>query len=292
VAGLSIGRARVSYAELASGSDRWTVRRLGEADLTTPLFSGEPAQNAVADLQRALQTAVGPRLQRFLPLHVSIPDAALRVSFYELDEAPVGSAAQEAFVAFHMAREPGAGDSRHASQLLGRTQSGKQLLMGAALSQSWHRVILESLGRVQLRPWSLASRFFRQFDLQREHITGDSGALIALEPDTWSVAIWDSTGLLRHLRAQWRTSTGSCEEIAAEVERTILGYVHGANGRSVNGLWVCAGADAEELIHILNARTSQPCQIVGLPTWLESGTDVTADSLMRTAGALAAALQP
>src|SRR5258705_3955703 len=52
-------------------------------------------------------------------------------------------------------------------------------------------------------------------------------SLVALAPDAWSLWLWDSHGRPRYARARWRTAPEDHADIALEVERSILAYVHG-----------------------------------------------------------------
>lgn len=303
-AGLSVGRGHVSYVEIARTAQKWDLRHIGHARTNGRPFAAETSSSAAASapalsqvvdpvpspsaLVAALREAVGDRAPRFGPLHVSVPDAATRMNLFELDAVPASRAAQDSFVEFRMGRESGPTRYRYVSQPLGRANSGKQLLLGLALEERWHLAIEGALKQAGLRAWSLNANGLRQFNLHHARICARSGALVTLEPDTWSLAIWDAGGLLRYSRAQWRVDGLDAQEIAAEIERSIIGYVHGESGRTVDQIWVCAGTDTPELTELLNTRASTPCQV--LSTVEHLGTGVDQDALQCEA-ALAAALQ-
>ena len=286
-AGLSVGREHVSYVEIAKTAQKWGLRHVGEASLSGRLFAGEPAASTAA-LVSALTAAVGARAPRFGPLHVSVPDAAVRTSLFELDAVPASRAARDEFIEFRMGREPGATKCRYVSQPLGRGAGGKHLLLGLALEERWYLAIEGALQAAGLRAWSLNANGLRQFNLHHEKIRLRSGALVTLEPDTWSLVIWDAGGLLRHSRAQWRVDELDANEIAAEIERSIIGYVHSESGRAVDQIWICAGADTAELTELLNTRASGACQVLDTAEHLGVGT---AQDVLRCEAALAAALQ-
>ncbi len=286
-AGLSVGREHVSYVEIAKTAQQWGLRHVGEARINGRLFTGETSAS-VAALVPALTAAVGDRAPRFGPLHVSVPDAAVRVSLFELDALPASRAAQDAFAEFRMGREPGATRYRYVSQPLGRAAGGKQFLLGLALEERWYLAIEGALKEAGLRAWSLNTNGLRQFNLHHEKIRVRSGALVTLEPDTWSLVIWDAGGLLRYSRAQWRVDELDANEIAAEIERSIIGYVHSETGRAVDQIWVCAGTGTSELTELLNTRASTPCQVLDTAEHLGVGG---AQDVLRYEAALAAALQ-
>lgn len=288
-AGLSVGREHVSYVEIAKTAQKWGLRHLGAARINGRLFTEETsAAAAVAALVPALTTALGDRPPKFGPLHVSVPDAAVRVSLFELDAVPPSRAAQDAFVEFRMGRESGEAKYRYVSQSLGRAAGGKQFLLGLALEERWYLAIEGALQEAGLRAWSLSANGLRQFNAHHARLCGRSGVLVTLEADTWSLVIWDAGGLLRYSRAQWRLDEGDTQEIAAEIERSIIGYVHSENGRTVDQIWICAGTGSAELTEILNARANTPCQVLSVGEHL--GMDLARDAL-RCEAALAAALQ-
>jgi Tfp pilus assembly PilM family ATPase len=287
-AGLSVGREHVSYVEIAKTAQKWVLRHVGEARINGRLFAGagETAASAAA-LVPALTAAVGEQAPRFGPLHVSVPDAAVRVNLFELDAVPASRAAQDAFVEFRMGRESGGATKyRYVSQPLGRGNNGKPFLLGLALEERWYLAIEAALQEAGVRAWSLNANGLRQFNLHHEKIRVRGGALVTLEPDTWSLLVWDAGGLLRYSRAQWRVDDLDAKEIAAEIERSILGYVHGESGRAVEQIWICAGTGAAELSELLNARASTPCQVLNTAAHLDTAQDV-----LRYEAALAAALQ-
>jgi hypothetical protein len=275
-AGLSIGREQLGYVELGrSGQSR--------------LFAGDVSASSAA-LVLAVRTALGDQPPSFGPLHVSIPDAAVRWGLFELDAMPGSRAAQDAFVKFRMGRDLGETKCRYTSQVLGRGSSGKQWLLGLALEESWYQMVEQALRQTGLRAWSLNANALRRFNLHHARITTHSGALVTLEPDTWSLAIWDAGGLLRYSRSQWRADDLDEGEIAVEIERSIVGYVHSESGRTVEQIWVCAGAGTRELTSLLNARTHRACEVLEVTDSLDEATWSSPDSAAHAA-ALAAALQ-
>ena len=290
-AGLTIGRDQLGYVELGRSGQKWGLRRATQAPIESRLFVGDASvPTGVAALVLAIRAALDGQPPSFGPLHVSVPDAAVRWSLFELDALPGSRAAQDAFVKFRMERDLGEAKCRYTSQALGRGSGGKQWLLGLALEEGWHQVVEDALRQTGLRAWSLSANTFRRFNLHHPRITTHSGALVTLEPDTWSLAIWDAGGLLRYLRSQWRADDLDEREIALEIERSILGYAHGESGRTVEQIWVCAGLGTPELISLLNARTHRACEVLEFTDALDEAAPPLPDFPARAA-ALAAALQ-
>ena len=104
-AGLAVGRDYVGFAELVAAGGGWRVAALDEGALEAPLFSGAPTAQAAAALARSLRPFADRLRRRYLPLHVSIPDAAVRCAMFELDALPKSRQAQLDLVRFRFGRQ-------------------------------------------------------------------------------------------------------------------------------------------------------------------------------------------
>lgn len=256
-AGLAIGRGYVGLACVEAGKGGGEVR-VAEERLDFPVFNGAPTPPAAEALTKALRKVAGSLARRYLPIHVSLPDALLRWTVLELDQIPNKRAAQLELVAFRFARQGLAGDYVHACQPLGR-DGGKHLLLGVAGDAGWHRLVSEALERAGLVAWTIDGNACRQFNLFHDRLTAASGSLVALAPDAWSLWLWDAEGRIRYARGRWRTGGDDHDEIALEAERAILAYVHGDAARTVARVFAVAGEESEAMERALNARLREPC---------------------------------
>lgn len=254
-AGLAIGRDCVGFARLGAGGK---VEALEERPLSARLFSASPApesRQALAEALRPLGAAIG---RRYLPLHVSVPDAAVRWATFELDEMPKSAATRLELARFRFARQGANGASAYACQPLER-DGQKHLLLGMAMDGAWRRCITEAFAEAGLDPWTLNANACRQFNRFHDRLVESAGALLAAAPDAWSLWLWDERGRPRHARARWREAGQDHADIALEAERSILAYVHGAPGRSVERVFVAAGAETGAIADALDARLREPC---------------------------------
>jgi len=257
-AGLAIGRDYVGFAHLAAGGGGWRVQTLTEAKFDPPLFPGAPSPQAAAALTGALQTFPDDLRRRYLPVHVSLPDAVVRWATFELDQMPRTRSAQLDLVRFRFGRQGINGTHVYTCQPLQR-DGDRYLLFGMAVDEAWLRFVNEVLVRAGIVAWSLSANVCRQFNCFHDRLTQASGALIALAPDAWSLWIWDSHGRPRYARARWRTAPEDHADIALEVERSILAYVHGHPDCSVARVFVAAGEETGAMAGALNARLREPC---------------------------------
>lgn len=258
-AGLTIGRDYVGLAQLSIADGSLRVQELAETRLESKLFAGIPDAGTTAALTAALKTVAAGIAGRYLPVHVSLPDAAVRLEVFELDELPKGQTAQQELTQWRFARDAGgATPGVCASQELGH-DGDKHLLLGLAMDEAWQRCIAEALAQAGIVAWSLSANVCRQFNRYHDSLAIGSGALAVLSTDAWALLLWDEQGRVRYARARWRAVADDHAAIAAEVERSILAYAHGAPNRSVQRVHVVAeGADAG-LVTALDARLREPC---------------------------------
>jgi hypothetical protein len=251
-AGLALGRDYAAFAEVAASG---RVTELREVAFDSPLFGAAPFPAAANALDRALQIFSKSIQRRYLPLHVSVPDPLVHWSVFELDELPSARAAQHELVAFRFSRQGLNGGHRYACQPLGR-EAGKHLVLGMATDGAWHELIAAALARAGLVAWTINANACRQFNAFHDRLVEASGALVAAAPDAWSLTLWDGEGRLRYARGRWRSGSSDAE-IAAEVERAILAYVHADPAREVSRIFVVGEAAVADA---LDARMRAPCE--------------------------------
>ena len=286
-AGIAIGSDYVGFACVDTKKGRREVR-LFEEKLGSRLFHGAPAPQAAEALAKALGRLAGSLAKRYLPVHVSLPDALVRWTVLELEQLPASRAAQLALVAFRFARQGLEGAQVHACQPLG-PDGGKELVLGMAAHAGWHALVSEALERAGIVAWSINANACRQFNLFHERLAGESGALVALAPDAWGLWLWDAQGRVRHARGRWRTGNDDHDEIALEVERSILAYVHGDPARTVARVFAAAGAESAALARALDGRLREACVRLSIA---DLKFDIPADQDPATAAlSIAAALE-
>lgn len=257
--GLAIGRDYVGFAAVLPARGGWRAQTVSEERLETRLFCGAPAREARAALAGALRKLARGVARRFVPVHVSIPDAAVQWGLFELEEMPKASAAQLDLARLRFSRQGVNGGHAYACQRL-PGGGGKELLLGMALDKGWQRCIGDSLDDAGVVAWSLSTNACRCFNRFHDQLTQASGALVALAPDAWSLWLWDEGGRPRYARARWRGSPGAdYAEIALDVERSILAFVQGHAERTVARLFTAAGAESAAMATALDKRMREPC---------------------------------
>jgi len=257
-AGFIVGRDYLGFAHLAAADGKRQVRALSEAKLDARLFSGAPSAHAAAALAEALQKFSAGVTRRYLPVHVSLPDAAVNWATFELDQMPKTRAAQLDLVRFRFGRQGVNGSRVFACQPLER-DGDKHLLFGMASDEAWQSVVDQAFARAGIVIWSVSANVCRQFNCFHDRLAQASGSLVTLARDAWALWLWDSQGRPRYARSRWRAGPDDHADIALEVERSILAYVHGPKERTVSQVYTVAGDETAAMADALDARMRAPC---------------------------------
>jgi hypothetical protein len=285
-----IGRDRVGFAAVAGNGTARPTTRFDQRKLDAPLFTGKPTEATAAALAETLAALAPEAARGYLPLHVSVPGAAVQMAVFPLDALPNKRALRLDLTRWHFAQ---AGNAEQAlicdCEPLGM-DGGKHLLLGFAMDSAWHACIVDALGRAGMTAWSLNADVCRQFNRFHDRLCADEqgGALFAATGDAWSLLLWDETGRVRHCSSRWRS--GEADEgtrIAAEVERRILACVQSLPGVRVGHFYAATDSQDEGLVVALDARLREPC----IRLRAEAGEDLS-ESLPYSFAPIAAALQP
>lgn len=284
--GIAIGRGEFTFACVAMRETTPKIISLRSLPAPSGWFDGEPAPSHVA-LARELLAQLAPEASAaFAPVHVALPDPLGVLAMFDLDELPKTDAARRRLVRWRMANELGLADADIdvACQDQG-ADNGKRLLLGQAIHSGWLHVIKEALRGSRVTPWSINHAICFRFNRHYERLAADRapGALLAVDANAWTCALWDAAARLRFVRSRWRSKAepgAAADAIAEEFERAVLAYVYGNSGRAVERVYVtAAAAERDAIVAALNRRLSTPCIPLAMWDIGESG------AAMSTAGA-------
>lgn len=290
--GIALGKHELFAVRLVSTRQQWLLDWSRREKLAVPLFQGAPGAETTAALTAALTNVCGAAARAFVPVHVALPDPMTAVSVFELEALPASRAAQQALVQWRFAREV-YGDDRPlicASQALGQ-HNGKQLLFGMALDTPWFECLRQAFRGAGIVPWSLSPATCCRFNRFHSLLTAEarSGALVALDPDAWTLSLWDGEGRLRWLRGRWRDGASAntvYDDIAVETERFILSYVHSGDDRHIERVYVAGGDETPALTEALDRRLRER----SIPLTAEEGMSASTGTNKPTHGLLESAL--
>lgn len=264
--GIAMGRREICAVHTVpgtAGARRYTIH---SAPLSCELFAGSPTRAAESALATALADVAAPAQQRFVPCHVALPDPTVMFSILALDALPKSEKQRRDLVRWRLAKEFTTGDAALDCdyQELGEEQ-GKHLLLGQGVDQAWRQCIRQALRRASVTPWSMNMGAGYRFNQFHDRFVADQhgAALVALDPDSWSVFIWDAAARPRLARARWRAAddgAAAYEAIALEAERSILSYVRTGQDHPVARVYVTgAAAELTGLTAALDHRLREGC---------------------------------
>ncbi|GEM_PF-2455956 len=244
--GLSLGRQEASVVETVESGGKIRVLDSRSFSLPEPLWTGMPGEGNY----RALVEGLKPLLQKptgYRTLQVSLPDPAASWEVFELEKIPAAGAAMDEFLNWRFKSSAGKAQRfAFTTQIMGR-EYGEKLLLATALDRAWLEFTQKALEEAGARPSFLdvASRY--RFNLFHDPLTvHNSGALISLERDYWTLLVWDHHALPRFQRSKWWRNPIEglkdlpLDEVVLEVERTIRSYVHSGADRLVTSLFLTA----------------------------------------------------
>lgn len=268
--GLALGHEGVCAAELVRARDGWQIAALSNVPLTAGLFHGRPTLAQEADLALCLRQLSAAWRGRYRRLHVAVPDTLGWLAHWELEALPRRPALRQALARWRLASELRLEENtlECAIQSLG-IDHGKHRLLAQGMDRDWLDCLRRALRTAGLVPWSLNQAFAYRYNHFHAQLTGAGrgAALVSLDPTAWSLLAWDGQGRPCHLRAARRSpldrAAPEWEALAEEIERSVLGYVHAAEGREVDQLYLSGGdARLAEFGAALDRRLACACTLL------------------------------
>jgi len=270
--GLSLGRQALWAARRLEMESAAHVDECFQIPLDAPLFAGAPSPETGSALTQALKVLAEKKKGSFQTLQVALPDPMARFEVFEVEKVPAPGNPLQEFLAwrFHQGGE----DEKlvFAHQILGK-EEGKNLLLGLAFEQRWMSLLKECLSGAGLRPSRIDTALNYRFNFYHDLFARETGggALVTLEPDYWSLGIWDEGLRLRYVRAKWwdkevkKIGDLPLQKVALEVERTLRSYVYSAPGRSVQTVFLLAPPlRSDPLWKIFRRGTGENCEVLDL----------------------------
>lgn len=292
--GISLGRNGLCAARLgAAGNIDWARR----ANFPITLFNGAPtpeARKALTDAFAQLRKELG---NSYAPIQISLPDPLVTVAVFELEALPKTNKARLALARWRFAKELhlAEGGIECVCQDLGE-ENGKRLLLGLAVDKAWLQCLQEACAQARLIAGVIDMEACHRFNYFYPALTAErkDGALICIEPEHWTLGMWDAQGRLRFVRSRWRErgdAFGTPAEIGAivaEIERSIRAYVRPGSARSIGRVYITGAAeDGRQLSLRLNERMSGQCTWLPAPTSAEDPPGIEEGPLLDAAVAAA-----
>lgn len=261
-AGLMIGRTHLSFVSAARNGAGRRIARADERLLETPLFVGQPTDAIKDELAAMLRELAPEAVDQHMPFHVSLPGTAVQIAAFSLDVLPKTHAERLDLTRWHFMQVAGAGQTLACDcESIGK-EGDKHLMLGYAMDAAWHACIVGALAQAGMTAWSLNADICRQFNQFHERLSEETqgGALLVVDPDSWSLMVWDDVERVRYCSSRWRRAgVNEFPAIAEEVERRILTCVASLPALKVENVFIVTGDGGTDLADALDARLREPC---------------------------------
>jgi len=267
--GIAIGRREISIVTVPGvKAKRQKMPAAQTLPLAASLFEAEYTASIDETLVQALQALDSTFRHLYVPVHVALPDFVLRSSVFELDDWPRKRSWQQALLRLRFAQEWRRDEASLECQgeSLGRA-GARHLLWGQGGDRAWLDGVRRALARSGISAWSLNSAATYRFNSLPRTVTAAPGALLSLDPGTWTLLFWDEQARVRQVLTRYIavSDTSSVEEgalaITDEVERVIRMYAQNENHR-VDRLHLCGMHEyVSALTPMFNARLLEPVRL-------------------------------
>lgn len=284
MAGIALGRGQLCAVVLAAGAGRPALHAVRVQPLDRPLFEAQPDSAAEDALVRALLAVSDGFRDLYAPVHVALPDSVLRSTVFELDQLPKKPQLRQSLLRWRFAREWQRGEDSLDCRGADLGQDGAHHLFFAQGGDgAWLACVRRALARAGISPWSMNAAAVYRFNGFHDQITGAAGALLALDPDSWSLLLWDDKARVRQVLTRLRDRQASGDEAAAiadEAERAILAYVQADNRRQVGRLHLAGSqSDTAALARVFDARLREPALLLHAQAGLGAKPEAIRDGL-------------
>jgi hypothetical protein len=282
--GIAVGRTQLSAAMVSAGA---RVEWVHDAVLPIGFFTGKPTPGHVTAMAEGLKNICREVKQTYIPVHVALPDPLGYLAVFDLEERPKNEKTRRDLARWRFARELDVPEPslNCITQDLG-SEDGKPRLLGQAFDGAWLECVRQALHGAGVTPWSINQAVSYRFNRFYDQVTRErqGGAMVSLDPDAWSLVVWDNAGRPRFLRSRWRSrgageaDASAYQGIAEEAERTVLSYVHGSPNRSVAQFYVAGARD--EVMHLsaaLDRRMHEKPGVLGVELAAAQGSAENAD---------------
>ena len=260
------GNSVVAVRAVYEGAGYRITHMSGERLPFTPFANSSPREEDSAILSQAIQRLAASVPQAYWPLQIALPDPAAIFQVMEFDSLPDTPLERAAIAQFRLEKEfPTLPKMQCTTQVI--SEEGEPgLLLATFIQRAWLDCLNSACRAAKFVPSvidiSLSHLFNRFYDVVKAG-SGD-GVLISVEPDSWSIMIWDDAHRPRFVRSRWRDTSSvkneECGVIVQDVERLIVSYVLRVPGRRIGVIYLCANDnDREPLVSWFDKRMQIPC---------------------------------
>lgn len=232
-----------------------------------PFQGSNPDADDYVALAQAMQSLSKAIPQQYWPLQIALPDPAAIFQVMEFDTLPVTEGERVAIARFRLEKEWSDVAKMECTTQVLNESDGHPLLLALAVQRSWLNCTREACRTAGWVPSVIDIAVNHEFNRIHDAICElkIGGALVLVEPYTWSILFWDESHRPRFVRSRWRNCDGvngaDYEVIASDIERLVRSYGLSKSGCKVGRLYL--SSTEEELIELsryLDVRMCVPSE--------------------------------
>ena len=206
--------------------------------------------------------------KRYLPVQIALPDTLFKTHNLTFTNFPRTSTEQNALVNWKLSKAShcDANDIYSSWQTL-KTSSTEQIIFAYGIDKN----IIEGLEAASLaacfKIGSINAASVFRYNLLGNQALNQSGVLLSLEKEYWSLMFWENNGELNHIHTEKRKLNESQDDISNIViatERLVMSYIQ--QGKSVESVYITAITEEKDSLKAeINQRLENECKWLNIP---------------------------
>lgn len=214
--GISISRSKMCAVAVSGHEAHPKIIRTQYSTIESPLFVHDVDGRGARSLHKSMQTLIEGITPEACPIHVAIPDLAVRSTTFELDALPKSRSTLTSLACWRMAKEFGGSEDEFECQInvLGVEQK-KHLVYVQAGDRYWLDQIRSALKLRNAMPWIINSASFFRYNSLNDKGIAHSSAMLSIDDDCWTLLGWDTNNRIRLSLTRMRSGNRCVDEAAA-----------------------------------------------------------------------------
>lgn len=227
--GIALSQSMICVAVVDTTAEQPIVSSLRQSNIEQSLFNPGSEDGDGNQLQKSIMPIVGELKEKSYPVHVSIPDTAVRAATFELDDLPKTRSTLYSLARWRMSNELGRSENDLECQVnVMGTDRGKHLIYVQAGERYWLDKVRSTLTACGIMPWVMNSASFYRFNHLYDEGLSRSSAMISINDDCWTLQAWDEINRIRLTVTRIRKIPqchGEFASIANEINRVLRAWL-------------------------------------------------------------------
>lgn len=264
--GIALSQSMVCVAVVDATAEQPIVCSIRQGSIEQSLFTPGSVDSDGNLLQKSIMPIVGELKEKPYPVHVSVPDTAVRAVTFELDELPKTRSTLHSLARWRMSNELGRSENDLECQVnVMGTDRGKHLIYVQAGDRYWLDKVRSTLTACGIMPWVMNSASFYRFNHLHDEGLSRSSAMISIYDDCWTLQVWDDANRIRLTVTRIRKIPQGHDEIASianEINRVLRAWLITHPDYKVDKLYLTGRKAEVESIMSAHIHPELFCEII------------------------------